>query len=64
MKHCGTQRIETDRLIVRRFSIDDAEAMYRHWASDSEVTKYLTWPAHTDVEVSKAILEEWVSSYS
>ena len=42
MKHCGTQSIETERLVLRRFSIDDAEAMYINWASDPEVTKYLT----------------------
>ena len=64
MKHCGTQRIETERLILRRFTPDDAEAMYRNWASDPEVTKYLTWPAHSGVDVSKAVLEGWVSSYS
>ena len=37
MKHCGTQRLETDRLILRRFVIEDAEAMYQNWASDDEV---------------------------
>ena len=64
LKHCGTQRIETERLILRRFTPDDAEAMYRNWASDPEVTKYLTWPSHSGVDVSKAVLEGWVSSYS
>ncbi|MBQ9534316.1 MAG: GNAT family N-acetyltransferase [Clostridia bacterium] len=64
MTHCGTQSIETDRLLLRRFSIDDAEAMYSNWASDPEVTKYLTWPTHTGVDVSKALLEDWVSSYA
>ena len=39
MKHCGTQRMETKRLLLRRFSIQDADAMYRNWASDPEVTK-------------------------
>ena len=63
MKHCGTQTIETERLLLRQFSVDDAEAMYRNWASDPEVTKFLTWPAHKSVAVSKAILESWVSSY-
>ncbi len=63
MKHCGTQTIETERILLRRFSKDDAEAMYRNWASDPEVTKYLTWPAHTSVDVSRAVLEEWVASY-
>ena len=35
MNHLGTQRIETKRLILRRFVIEDAEAMYQNWASDS-----------------------------
>ena len=64
LKHCGTQTLETDRLLLRRFVIDDADAMFQNWASDPEVTKYLTWPAHTSVKVSKAVLEDWVSSYS
>ena len=64
MRHCGTQTIETDRIVLRRFTKDDAEAMYRNWASDSEVTKYLTWPVHSTVEDSKAVLDIWTSSYS
>ena len=63
MKHCGTQTLETDRLLLRRFVVDDADAMFQNWASDPEVTKYLTWPPHADAEVSKAVLEAWVSSY-
>jgi len=64
MTHCGTQSIETERLLLRRFTIGDAEAMYKNWACDPDVTKYLTWPTHTGVEVSKAVLESWISSYS
>ena len=64
MRHCGTQLFETERLILRRFEIGDAEAMYKNWASDSDVTKYLTWPAHTSIDVSRAVLEDWISSYS
>lgn len=63
MKHCGTQRLETQRLILRRFRLDDAEAMYKNWASDSEVTKYLTWPAHPSVNITKVLLGSWVASY-
>lgn len=59
MKHCGTQRIETDRLILRRYVIEDADAMYKNWASDSEVTKFLTWQPHSSVEVSWGIIENW-----
>lgn len=45
MNKAGTQRIETERLILRRFTLKDAVYMYYNWASDPEVTKYLTWPA-------------------
>lgn len=64
MKHCGTQTLETDRLILRRYVNEDAVAMYKNWASDIEVTKYLMWPAHTSQEVSQRVTEDWVKQYS
>ena len=64
MKHCGTQRLETERLILRRFVIEDSAAMYKNWASDEDVTKYLIWPAHSSQEISKGVIEDWVNSYS
>ena len=64
MKHCGTQRLETDRLVLRRYGNGDDAAMYKNWASDAEVTKYLTWPTHSSQEVSRAVMEDWVKQYS
>lgn len=64
MKHCGTQRLETDRLILRRYVSEDALAIYKNWASDSEVTKYLMWQPHSNIEVSKSINADWVKQYS
>ena len=63
MKHCGTKQIETKRLILRRFTMEDADAMYENWASDPEVTKFLTWPTHPNTEVTKHVLGDWVNSY-
>ena len=63
MTHIGTQYIETERLILRRFELSDAPAMFANWASDGEVTKYLTWPTHADVSVTERILGEWVPQY-
>jgi len=51
--------LETKRLILRPTSMNDAEQMYAGWASDPEVTKYMTWQPHADIEVTKAILAEW-----
>ena len=64
MKHCGTQRLETDRLILRRYVSEDAIAMYKNWASDSEVTKYLMWQTHSNQEVSQNITNDWVNQYT
>lgn len=63
MNHLGTVTLETQRLLLRRFSVDDAQAMYVNWASDPEVTRYLTWPTHQSTMDSKGILEDWVSHY-
>ncbi len=63
MNKAGTQRIETQRLILRRFKTEDADDMFTNWASDPEVTRYLTWPAHTSVEVTGYLLSDWVSRY-
>ncbi|WP_071704827.1 GNAT family N-acetyltransferase [Murdochiella vaginalis] len=64
MHHKGTQIIETPRLILRPFTMDDAEAMFRNWHADEEVTKFLTWQAVKSVEETKAVLQSWVTSYA
>lgn len=64
MKHLGTITIETERLILRRFLLEDAQKMFDNWASDDDVTRYLTWPTHASVEVSQMILNSWIESYA
>lgn len=64
MQHTGTQRLETERLILRRYEKRDAAAMYRNWASDDEVTKYLMWPTHSGLEISQSVMDDWVNQYS
>lgn len=63
MKHIGTQPITTERLILRRFTHDDAEAMFRNWVNDPDVTEFLTWPPHGDLSVTQKLLEDWINRY-
>ena len=63
MNHCGTQKLETPRLVLRRLEATDAEAMYRNWASDPEVTRFLTWPTHTSTETTGRVLGTWLPLY-
>ena len=41
MKHCGTKEINTERLLLRRFTVEDAEDMFRNLCSDSRVNEFL-----------------------
>ena len=63
LTHKGTQTIETPRLILRRARQEDAEPMFRNWASGSEVTKYLTWPTHSNTAVSEMVIGGWLQEY-
>ena len=63
LTHKGTLTLQTPRLILRKAVREDAQAMFRNWASDPEVTKYLTWPTHKNQETSRAVLDMWVRGY-
>ncbi len=64
LNHKGTKIIETERLILRQFRVTDAEPMYKNWASDREVTKFLTWNIHRSVSETESIISQWVEAYN
>lgn len=59
----ATELLETERLILRRFNVSDAEEMYASWANDAEVTEYLTLTAHKSIQNTIAVLREWENGY-
>lgn len=63
LNHIGTTTIKTKRLTLRRFTPQDAEAMYLNWASDTRVAKYLTWEPHASPEATRELLENWCTHY-
>ena len=44
--------LETDRLILRQPAVADADAVFV-WTSDPEVNRYMSYPLHTDIEVTR-----------
>ena len=49
--------IETERLLLRRWKLSDADALYKY-ACDPEVGPHAGWPPHKSVEESKMIIRE------
>lgn len=63
MKFIGTKQLETDKLILRKVMAADAQAAYRNWCSSENVTKYVAWEKHQDVEVTKKLYSLWEEEY-
>jgi [ribosomal protein S5]-alanine N-acetyltransferase len=49
-------RIATARLVLRRLTADDAEAIFTY-AGDSEATRYMSWPKHRSLDDTRRFIE-------
>ena len=63
MNHKGTIKLETERLMLRPFVIEDVKAAFRNWMSDEKVTEFLRWPTHKDILISERVIKEWIAEY-
>lgn len=52
-----TSKLETNRLILREIHSDDAEAIFRSWLQDENVSKYMWWKASNDINEAKEFVE-------
>jgi len=64
MIHIGTQPLETPRLLLRRHAADDAESIFRNWASDPAVSRFWSWEPHRNIDETRSILTEWLRAYA
>ena len=64
MNKQNNKKLIGNKLILRKFKISDAKDMYNNWANDEDVTKYLTWNPHKDIEESREIISSWVRNYN
>ena len=63
LKNNGTIQLETERFILRKFRISDAHDVYENWSSDKDSAKYNAWKVHSDIEVTKEYLADWIEGY-
>jgi len=52
----GPHTLETARLLLRKPRISDAEAVFHRYASDPEVTRYMSWSTHRTIADTHAFL--------
>ena len=64
IKACGTFNIETERLLLRRFTYEDANSMRRNWAGLDEVQNMYGEPAYKTAEAIRGLLDEYIGNYS
>jgi ribosomal-protein-alanine N-acetyltransferase len=58
MKHLGTVTLETERLVLRKTLESDYEPMFKNWANDKRVTRFLTWEPYKSAEQLKKTYQE------
>lgn len=58
------ERLETERLGLRRLTAADAEVVFDRWAQDPTVSRYLVWRPHESVEESVAHAEACEAAWS
>ena len=63
LKHKGTVVLETDRLILRQFQLNDVHDVYNNWSSDIDSARYNAWKVHEDEAVTKSYISEWIQYY-
>lgn len=55
--------LETARLRLRHVTMEDAQAIFDGYASNPEVTRFLSFEPHADVEVTKERVQLWLQQY-
>jgi ribosomal-protein-alanine N-acetyltransferase len=56
-------RLETPRLVLRKATTNDAADIFVY-ASDPDVTRYLRWGPHQNIDITKKYVDEVLQQYS
>lgn len=63
MDHCGTQVIETERLLLRSFQLSDAADMLELWVADPSVQSEYGEPTYETIDAVEDLLNKWMAGY-
>lgn len=57
------KQIETERLLLTRFVVQDSEAYFKLIKSQKDIARYMTWEVHQSEEETKEYLTKQIVSY-
>lgn len=63
LTHIGTNTLETERLILRRFEYTDDEAMLKYWIADEKIQSLYFEPVYSTKEAVRELLDKYIGSY-
>ena len=49
MEEKTVKTLETERLVLRPLQLEDAKTVYESWTSDDEVSRYVRWSTHKNI---------------
>lgn len=58
-----TKFIETDRLILRKITMNDSHDLFINWGSDIKTNEFLTFNCHNNEETTKKMISYWLKKY-
>lgn len=63
MKYTAFENLNTPRLLLRKFTMEDVTAYYQRLAGSEEVTKYMFFRPHRDISETVQSLEKLMRRY-
>ena len=63
MKYVELENLETERLVLRKLSMDDLYDYYERIGSDGEVSKFMLWEPHQDIGETLETFEKTLTRY-
>lgn len=63
LTHTGTNTIETERLVLRRFAYTDDDAMLKYWVADEKIQSLYSEPVYPTKEAVRGLLDQYIGSY-
>ena len=64
LQHKGTCELKSERMKLRRFILSDAKSMYKNYATDERVTRFLSWTPYVCVEDVESFLQSVLEEYN